>query len=129
MVTSLRDGSKVIIWPMKDGNGERMFELAPIVSMSFHPCPWDSNIKNKTPPNPPQQETPIPCMPHKQTPQQLSPGPSSTQWSEDSFRKPPQYNEPPIPGPSPSYKPHEDVSHCEPEPELAPTQSLEEPFG
>ncbi|MBW0484005.1 hypothetical protein O181_023720 [Austropuccinia psidii MF-1] len=46
MVTLLRDLSKVIIQPMKDGNGKRTFELGPIVSMSCHP--WDSNAKNKT---------------------------------------------------------------------------------
>ncbi|MBW0570896.1 hypothetical protein O181_110611 [Austropuccinia psidii MF-1] len=52
MVTSLLDWSKVIIRPMKDGNGERTFELVPIVTMSCHQ--WDSNSKNKThqiPPN------------------------------------------------------------------------------
>ncbi|MBW0522446.1 hypothetical protein O181_062161 [Austropuccinia psidii MF-1] len=38
-------------------------------------------------------------------------------------------DEPPIPGPSPSSKPHEDVPNCEPEPEVASTQSMEEPFG
>ncbi|MBW0546159.1 hypothetical protein O181_085874 [Austropuccinia psidii MF-1] len=40
-----------------------------------------------------------------------------------------QTDEPPIPGPSPSSKPHEDVLICEPEPEVAPTQSMEEPFA
>ncbi|MBW0524722.1 hypothetical protein O181_064437 [Austropuccinia psidii MF-1] len=91
-------------------------------------------------------------MPCEQTPWQPTPGPSGTQWSEDLFRskqqaipflsitfdtreltlppfvEPSQYNEPPIPGPSPSSQPHEDVSACETEPEVAPTQSLEEPF-
>ncbi|MBW0511647.1 hypothetical protein O181_051362 [Austropuccinia psidii MF-1] len=42
---------------------------------------------------------------------------------------PPQYNEPPIPGPSPSSEPHEGLSACEPEPKVAPMQTLEEPFG
>ncbi|MBW0579137.1 hypothetical protein O181_118852, partial [Austropuccinia psidii MF-1] len=42
---------------------------------------------------------------------------------------PSQHHEPPIPGPSPSYKPPEDVPTHEPEPEVAPTQSMEEPFG
>ncbi|MBW0523800.1 hypothetical protein O181_063515 [Austropuccinia psidii MF-1] len=46
MVTSLLDWRKVIIRPMKDGNGRRTFELGPIVTMSCHP--WDSNAKNKT---------------------------------------------------------------------------------
>ncbi|MBW0505804.1 hypothetical protein O181_045519 [Austropuccinia psidii MF-1] len=43
MVTSLFDWSKVIIQPMKDGDGKRKFELSPIVTMSCHP--WDSNAK------------------------------------------------------------------------------------
>ncbi|MBW0590566.1 hypothetical protein O181_130281 [Austropuccinia psidii MF-1] len=43
MVTSLLDLSKVIIWPMKDGNGKRTFKLGPIVTMSCHQ--WDSNAK------------------------------------------------------------------------------------
>ncbi|MBW0505395.1 hypothetical protein O181_045110 [Austropuccinia psidii MF-1] len=38
-------------------------------------------------------------------------------------------DEPPIPGPSPSSEPHEDILTCEPEPEVAPTQSMEEPFA
>ncbi|MBW0534547.1 hypothetical protein O181_074262 [Austropuccinia psidii MF-1] len=140
MVTSLHNQSKVIIQPMNDGNGERTFKLGPIVTMSCHP--WDSNA-----------ETLVPCMPCEQTLGQPTPGPSGTQWLKDLFRgkkkaitfpiltldsseltlplyvKASQYNEPPIPGPSPYSKPHEDVSACEPEPEVAPTQSLEEPFG
>ncbi|MBW0551964.1 hypothetical protein O181_091679 [Austropuccinia psidii MF-1] len=43
MVTSLLDWSEVIIWPMKDGDGERTFKLGPIVTMSCHR--WDSNAK------------------------------------------------------------------------------------
>ncbi|MBW0484409.1 hypothetical protein O181_024124 [Austropuccinia psidii MF-1] len=46
MVTSLLDQREVIIWPMKDGNGERTFNLGLIVTISCHP--WDSNIKRKT---------------------------------------------------------------------------------
>ncbi|MBW0527463.1 hypothetical protein O181_067178 [Austropuccinia psidii MF-1] len=38
-------------------------------------------------------------------------------------------DEPSIPGLSPSSEPHEDVPTREPEPEVAPTQSMEEPFG
>ncbi|MBW0532411.1 hypothetical protein O181_072126 [Austropuccinia psidii MF-1] len=49
--------------------------------------------------------------------------PRGTQWSEDLSP------EPPIPGPSPSSEPPEDVPTCEPEPEVAPTQSTEEPFA
>ncbi|MBW0504306.1 hypothetical protein O181_044021 [Austropuccinia psidii MF-1] len=58
-------------------------------------------------------------------PRQPTPGPSGTQWSEDLFCKPCQHNGPPIPGLSPP----EDVATCEPEPEVAPTQSMEEPFA
>ncbi|MBW0578188.1 hypothetical protein O181_117903 [Austropuccinia psidii MF-1] len=43
-------------------------------------------------------------------------------------QKPSQTKEPPIPGPSPSSKPPEDVLTCEPEPEVALVQSTEEPF-
>ncbi|MBW0582427.1 hypothetical protein O181_122142 [Austropuccinia psidii MF-1] len=98
-------------------------------------------------PNPLRQESPVPSFPCKQTPQPLTPGPSGTQWSEDLFHskqpefhlistfdsseltvppfvEPSQTAEPPIPGPSPSSKPHEDVPTCEPEPEVAPTQSM-----
>ncbi|MBW0504113.1 hypothetical protein O181_043828 [Austropuccinia psidii MF-1] len=44
-------------------------------------------------------------------------------------QKPSRMDEPPIPGPIPSSKPYEDVPNCEPEPEVAPTQSMEEPFA
>ncbi|MBW0487580.1 hypothetical protein O181_027295 [Austropuccinia psidii MF-1] len=44
-------------------------------------------------------------------------------------QKPSQHDEPPIPGLSPSSEPAEDIPTCEPEPEVAPTQSTEEPFG
>ncbi|MBW0487411.1 hypothetical protein O181_027126 [Austropuccinia psidii MF-1] len=97
-------------------------------------------------PNPPQQDSPVPSLPCKQTPWQ------PTQWLEDLFLgkqpefhllstfdsseltappfvEPCQTDEPPIPGPSPSPEPHEEVLTCEPEPEVAPTQSMEEPFG
>ncbi|MBW0494826.1 hypothetical protein O181_034541 [Austropuccinia psidii MF-1] len=46
MVTSLIERRAVIIWPMKDDNGERTFKLGPIITMSCQP--WDSNAKNKT---------------------------------------------------------------------------------
>ncbi|MBW0511021.1 hypothetical protein O181_050736 [Austropuccinia psidii MF-1] len=68
-------------------------------------------------------------MPREQTPRQPTPGPSGTQWSEDLSHKPSQYDEPPIPGPSPSSKPPEDILTSEPEPEVAPTQSTEDPFA
>ncbi|MBW0544882.1 hypothetical protein O181_084597 [Austropuccinia psidii MF-1] len=144
MVNSLLDQSKVIIRPMKDGDGKRTLKLGQIVTMSCHP--WDSNAK----PNPPQQHSPISSFPCKQTPRQSTPGPSGTQWSEDlfcskqpefhlistfdsseltvpPFLEPSQMDEPPIPGLSPSSKPHEDFPNHEPEPEVAPTQSMEEP--
>ncbi|MBW0588239.1 hypothetical protein O181_127954 [Austropuccinia psidii MF-1] len=73
--------------------------------------------------------SPVPSLPHEQTPQQPSPGPSGTQWSEELLREPSSTKEPPIPGPSPSSQPPEDNMTCEPEPEVAPTQSMEEPFA
>ncbi|MBW0517478.1 hypothetical protein O181_057193 [Austropuccinia psidii MF-1] len=133
MVTSLLDQIIVIIELMKDGDGERTFKLGPIVTMSFHP--WDSNSKfsplriEQNQPNPLQQDSPIASFPHEQTLQQPTPGPSGTQWLEDLLCEPSQTNEPPIPGPSPSSKSHEDVLTCEPEPEVAATHSMEEPFG
>ncbi|MBW0483524.1 hypothetical protein O181_023239 [Austropuccinia psidii MF-1] len=89
------------------------------------PCPVTHGIQTpKTKPTKsPQQDSPVECMPREQTPQQPSPGPSGTQWSEDLFR------EPPIPGLGPSSQPPEHVATHEPEPEVAPTQSMEEPFG
>ncbi|MBW0495538.1 hypothetical protein O181_035253 [Austropuccinia psidii MF-1] len=68
-------------------------------------------------------------MPRERTPRQSTPGPSGTPWSEDLLREPSQHDEPPIPGPSPTSEPPEDILTCEPEPEVARTQSTEEPFG
>ncbi|MBW0523267.1 hypothetical protein O181_062982 [Austropuccinia psidii MF-1] len=102
-------------------------------------------------PNPLRQDSPVPSLPCKQTPRQPTPGPSGTRWLEDlfcgkepkfhlistfgsseltlpPFVEPSQTNEPPIPCPSPSSKPHEDILTCDPEPEVALTQSMEEPF-
>ncbi|MBW0471420.1 hypothetical protein O181_011135 [Austropuccinia psidii MF-1] len=125
MVTSLLDWRKVIIQLMKDGDGKRRFELGPIVTMSCHP--WDSNTKVKqNPPNPLQQDSPLPCTSYKQAPQKPTPG---MQWLEDLFHKPSKHNEPPIPGPSQASEPHEDPLACEPEPEVAPMQSTEENFA
>ncbi|MBW0533288.1 hypothetical protein O181_073003 [Austropuccinia psidii MF-1] len=62
MVTSLLDRSKVIIRPMKDGDGKRTFELGPIVTI----------IK---PTESPQQDSPVQRIPCKQTPRQPTPGP------------------------------------------------------
>ncbi|MBW0584461.1 hypothetical protein O181_124176 [Austropuccinia psidii MF-1] len=108
--------------------------------------PAGFKCQKQNPRNPPQQDSPIPRMPSEQTPQQPTPRPSGTQWSEDlsrgrqptfpfliltdssSFCRTPKHNEPPIPGPGPSSKPSEDVLTPEPEPEVAPRQSMEEPF-
>ncbi|MBW0481607.1 hypothetical protein O181_021322 [Austropuccinia psidii MF-1] len=168
MVTSLLHRREVIIRPIKDGDGERTFELGPIVThgiqmpkfsfsslthftshnhTDFSPLRIEQNQ-----PSPLLQDSPVPSFPCKQTLRQPTPGPSGTQWLEDlfcgkqpkvhlistfdsseltlpAFVEPSQSNEPPIPGPSPSAKPHEDNMTCEPEPEVAPTQSMEEPFG
>ncbi|MBW0471803.1 hypothetical protein O181_011518 [Austropuccinia psidii MF-1] len=127
MVTLLLNWSKVIIQPMKDGNGKRTFKLEPIVTMSCHP--WNSNTKVKQNPlNPPQQDSPIPCMPSNQSPWKLTPGPHGTRWSVDLFREPSQHDEPPILGVSQPSEPHEDALTCGPEPDVAPTQSMEETF-
>ncbi|MBW0526533.1 hypothetical protein O181_066248 [Austropuccinia psidii MF-1] len=44
-------------------------------------------------------------------------------------QKPSQHHEPPIPGLSPTSEPPEDAATHEPEPEVDPTQSMEEPFA
>ncbi|MBW0486556.1 hypothetical protein O181_026271 [Austropuccinia psidii MF-1] len=103
----------------------------------------------QNPPNHLRQDSPAPCMPCKETLWQLTLGPSGTQWLEDLFHgkkkdiplliltlppflEPSQYNEPPIPGQSQSSKSqvpsHEDALACEPEPEVAPMQSMEDCF-
>ncbi|MBW0576549.1 hypothetical protein O181_116264 [Austropuccinia psidii MF-1] len=106
MVTSLLNWSEVIIRPMKDGDGKRTFELGPIVTNGIQ----------------------TPNFPREQTLRQPTPGLSGTRWLEELFHEPSQTKEPPIPGPSPSSEPLEDVPTCEPEPEVAPMQSTEEPF-
>ncbi|MBW0471190.1 hypothetical protein O181_010905 [Austropuccinia psidii MF-1] len=72
-------------------------------------------------------------MPCKKTLQQQTPGLIGTEWPEDLFQDSSQHDEPPIPGLSQCSKPqvpsHEDTSTCEPEPEEAPMQFMEEPFG
>ncbi|MBW0540621.1 hypothetical protein O181_080336 [Austropuccinia psidii MF-1] len=50
-------------------------------------------------------------------------------WDTNAKVEPSQHNEPPIPGPSPSSKPPEDVPAHEPEPEVTATQSMEELFA
>ncbi|MBW0472538.1 hypothetical protein O181_012253 [Austropuccinia psidii MF-1] len=96
-------------------------------------------------------------MPCKQTLCQLTTGLCGNQWSEDlfcgkqtpfpspistfasseltlpPFVEPSQHNEPPIPGLSQAsdfqLASHGNNFTCEPEPEVTPTQSLEEPFA
>ncbi|MBW0558998.1 hypothetical protein O181_098713, partial [Austropuccinia psidii MF-1] len=46
----------------------------------------------------------------------------------NSSANPPKPKSPPVPGPSPSSQPPEDVATREPEPEVAPMKSTEEPF-
>ncbi|MBW0551999.1 hypothetical protein O181_091714, partial [Austropuccinia psidii MF-1] len=106
MVTLLLNWSEVIIRLMKDGNGKSTFMLWPIVTNGIQ----------------------TPNLPREQTPRQPTPSASGTQWLEELFREPSQTKEPPPSGPSPSSQPHEDDTTREPEPEVAPTQSTEEPF-
>ncbi|MBW0518941.1 hypothetical protein O181_058656 [Austropuccinia psidii MF-1] len=122
MVTSLLDRTEVIIWPIKDGNGKRTFKLGPIVTNGIQ------TPKTK-PTESPQKESPAPSLPHEQTPRQPTPGRRGTQWLEELFCESSQTKEPPIPGPSPSSQPPEEVPTREPEPEVAPRQSTEEPFA
>ncbi|MBW0520350.1 hypothetical protein O181_060065 [Austropuccinia psidii MF-1] len=136
---------------MNHGNRKRTFELGPIITMYCQP--WDSKAKVKQNQlNPPQQDSAVPGWPREKTTWQPTPGPSAFKWSEDLFHckqlkfplistfdsskltlppfvEPFQPNEPPIPGLSPSSKPHKDVLTREAEPEVAPMQSMEEPFG
>ncbi|MBW0513256.1 hypothetical protein O181_052971 [Austropuccinia psidii MF-1] len=91
--------------------------------------PMGFKCQKQNPPNPPQQNSPIPHIPCEQASWQPTPGPSGTQWLEDLSCEPSQHNEPPIPGLSPSSEPPEDVLTHEPETEVAPTQCTKEPFG
>ncbi|MBW0551617.1 hypothetical protein O181_091332 [Austropuccinia psidii MF-1] len=91
--------------------------------------PMGLKRQKQNPPNPPRQDSPVPSLPREQTIRKPTPGPSGTRWSEELFREPSRTKEPPIPGPSPSSQPPEDDTTCEPEPEVAPTQSTEEPYG
>ncbi|MBW0550623.1 hypothetical protein O181_090338 [Austropuccinia psidii MF-1] len=91
--------------------------------------PMGFKRQKQNPPNPPQQDSPIPSLPCEQTPRQPIPVPSGTRWLEELLREPSWTKEPPIPAPSPSCEPPEDVPTHEPEPEVAPMQSMEEPFG
>ncbi|MBW0527391.1 hypothetical protein O181_067106 [Austropuccinia psidii MF-1] len=90
--------------------------------------------QKQNPPNTLQKDSPVPCMCRKKTLRQLTACPSGTQceMTLPPFIEPSQHNEPPIPGPSHSSESqlpsHEDASTCGPEPEVAPTQSTEDPF-
>ncbi|MBW0481231.1 hypothetical protein O181_020946 [Austropuccinia psidii MF-1] len=111
----------------------------------------------QNPPNSPQQDSPIPYMPHKQTLWKHTPGLSGIQWSEDLFQvkqqaiifliftfesigltlppfvETPKHNEPPIPGlsqASDSQLPSNEYnSTLEPEPEVALTQAMKDSFA
>ncbi|MBW0504286.1 hypothetical protein O181_044001, partial [Austropuccinia psidii MF-1] len=110
----------MIIRPMKDGDGKRTFELGPVLTLSCHQ--WDSNTKT------------LPflvCLASKTcgNPLQARVAPDGRRnYSAVSSQKPSQTKEPPIPGPSPSSEPPEDIPTREPEPEVAPMQSTEEAF-
>ncbi|MBW0490850.1 hypothetical protein O181_030565 [Austropuccinia psidii MF-1] len=91
-----------------------------------HPC--DLNAKNQTNQMPHDKTLPF-LVSLQAVSAATNPGLSGTQWSEDLFREPSQMDEPPVPGLSPSSEPHEDNLTCKPEPEVAPTQSMEEPSG
>ncbi|MBW0470998.1 hypothetical protein O181_010713 [Austropuccinia psidii MF-1] len=136
MVTSLLHWSKVIIQTSKDGDGKRTFELGMILTMFCHQ--WDSNAKLKqNQPNRPQQDCPVTSLPCEKAPRRPTSGMSGAKWSDDllhskqpkshliatfnsseltipPFVEPSQTNEPPIPGPSPSSKPYEEVTTHEP---------------
>ncbi|MBW0530873.1 hypothetical protein O181_070588 [Austropuccinia psidii MF-1] len=133
MVTSLLYQSEVIIQPMKDGDGKRKFGLGRIVPMSFHS--WDSNAKfalraNSAATNPRPKWHPMVTGRILQEAEKVS---FNFTFDSSELTLPPfvnssQTDDPTIPGPSPSSKPHEDIWTCEPEPEVALKQSMVEPF-
>ncbi|MBW0476571.1 hypothetical protein O181_016286 [Austropuccinia psidii MF-1] len=134
MVTSLLDQRKAIIWPMKNGHGERTFKLGLIIIMPCHP--WDSNSKNKTHQIPLDNTLPFPiCLESKLCGNQIQAqvAPHVRELTLPPFLEPSQHNEPPIPGPSevPASKVPltENDSTCEPEPEVALMHSMEDPFA
>ncbi|MBW0478745.1 hypothetical protein O181_018460 [Austropuccinia psidii MF-1] len=77
---------------MKNGNGKRTFALGLIVT---HGIQMPKTKPTESP------ATRLSCFSYSlgKTPPQPTPGPSSTQWSEDLFHEPSQHNEPPFPGP------------------------------
>ncbi|MBW0548910.1 hypothetical protein O181_088625 [Austropuccinia psidii MF-1] len=107
MLTSLLDRSKVIIQPMKDVDGKRTLKLGLIVPMGF-------KFQTKPSKSPAIRDS---CSLY------------ALQANSATPDKPSQPNEPPIPGPSQPSEPREDTLTCEPEPEVAPTQSMEEPVA
>ncbi|MBW0465758.1 hypothetical protein O181_005473 [Austropuccinia psidii MF-1] len=84
--------------------GQSKFSFSSPNNTDFFPLHIEKN-----PPNPPQQDSHVPCMPSKQTLWQPTPGTSGTQWLQDLSREPSQQNEPPIPGLSQSSEPCEDT--------------------
>ncbi|MBW0486497.1 hypothetical protein O181_026212 [Austropuccinia psidii MF-1] len=125
MVNSLLDWRKVIMRPMKDGNGKRTFKLGLIVIMSCHP--WDSHVKNKTHEIPGNKKVLfLVCLTGKLNSNQLQPQVAPDGWRTCAV--PSQHNEPPIQSSESRVPSHEDTSACEHEPEVAPMQSTEEPY-
>ncbi|MBW0510270.1 hypothetical protein O181_049985 [Austropuccinia psidii MF-1] len=100
-------------------------------------CQTDSSSSptEQNPLNPTQQDSPIPHIPYEKTLWQLIPGLCGTKYelTLPSFVEPSKHNEPPIPGPSQAsdyqLPSHEKDLTCDPEPKVAPTQSMEEPFA
>ncbi|MBW0500368.1 hypothetical protein O181_040083 [Austropuccinia psidii MF-1] len=109
MVTSFLDQSKVIIRPLKDGDGKRTFKLGPINKthrISHNKAlPFLAYLASKPRHNPLQAR--------------VAPNGWRTYPADGT----------PIPGPSPSSKPPEDILTCEPEPEVAPKQSTKALFA
>ncbi|MBW0583245.1 hypothetical protein O181_122960, partial [Austropuccinia psidii MF-1] len=80
---------------------------------------------NKTPQIPPDKTLPfLVCLASK--PRSI---PLQARVAPDGLRTYSAHDEPPIPGPSPSSKPPEDLPTREPDPEVALTQSTEESFA
>ncbi|MBW0528730.1 hypothetical protein O181_068445 [Austropuccinia psidii MF-1] len=118
MVTLLLDWSEVIIQPMKDGNGRRTFELGPIVTHGIQ-TPKTKHTKSPM--------TRLTCSLYAS--QANAAATHSSELTLPPFVEPSQHHERPISGPSQPSEPHEDALTHEPEPEVAPTQSMEKPFG
>ncbi|MBW0521312.1 hypothetical protein O181_061027 [Austropuccinia psidii MF-1] len=86
--------------------------------------PWHSNSNNQTHQIPHNKTLlSLACLASRPRSNSLQ-----AQVAPDGQRTYPA-DEPPTSGPSPSSKPPEDIPTREPEPEVAPTQSMKEPFG